>query len=144
MFGKILAGVDGSDGSVDAARVAAEMAQRFGGELTVLHVVEPPRTTAPFPGAPVLPLPVVERYVQDLHRAALNRVRPVIRECLPEFEVLEETGEPAVVIARIAEAQGFDLVVLGSRGLSPEKAAQMGSVSDGVAHRAHCPVLIVR
>jgi nucleotide-binding universal stress UspA family protein len=45
---------------------------------------------------------------------------------------------------RVAEEEGCDLIVLGSRGLSDVKAFLIGSVSDRVAYQAHCPVLIVK
>ena len=54
-----------------------------------------------------------------------------------------ETGHPAEVIVRLAETDGFDLVVLGSRGLGGVKEFLLGSVSNRVSHHARCPVLIV-
>ena len=53
-------------------------------------------------------------------------------------------GIPAEEILRVAEEEGVDLIVIGSRGLSGVKAFLLGSVSDKVSHHAKCPVLIVR
>jgi nucleotide-binding universal stress UspA family protein len=52
----------------------------------------------------------------------------------------ELQGEP--VSALLAAASDADLLVVGSRGLHGLKA--LGSVSERVAHEAHCSVLIVR
>jgi nucleotide-binding universal stress UspA family protein len=49
-------------------------------------------------------------------------------------------GEPVQAI--VAAAADADLVVVGSRGLHGLKA--LGSVSERVAHRAHCSTLVVR
>ncbi len=38
----------------------------------------------------------------------------------------------------------FDMIVMGSRGLSEIRSFFMGGVSDKVSHHAVCPVLIVR
>ncbi|MCC2670964.1 MAG: Universal stress protein UspA-like nucleotide-binding protein [Armatimonadetes bacterium] len=144
MFSRILVCVDGSERSVAAARAAAELAKAQGASLTLLHVSQAPRDVAAFPGAPTLPAAAVEQYVQALHEAVIERTRPAVEEVGLSFEVLQETGEPVPVIVRTAETRGFNLVVMGSRGLGEEKAARLGSVSDGVAHRAQCPVLLVK
>ena len=49
-------------------------------------------------------------------------------------------GRPVDVLHRLSEAA--DLVVVGSRGLHGVRA--VGSVSERVAHRSGCPVLVVR
>ena len=53
-------------------------------------------------------------------------------------------GHPAEEIARIANEEGFDLLVVGSRGLSTVKAFLLGSVSEKLSRLAKCPVLIVK
>lgn len=68
----------------------------------------------------------------------------MIEELGDSFDTLAETGDPVPVIVRTAEVRGFDLVDLGSRGPGVEPAVRLGSVSDGVAHRAHGPVLLVK
>jgi nucleotide-binding universal stress UspA family protein len=55
-----------------------------------------------------------------------------------EYEDLPDKPVQALVSA----AADADLVVVGSRGLHGLKA--LGSVSERVAHRAHCSTLVVR
>ena len=64
---------------------------------------------------------------------------------LPEDRVTEIVvpGHPAETICRIAEEDGHDLIVMGSRGLSGIGSFFLGSVSDKVSHHTPCPVLIV-
>ncbi|HLJ55852.1 MAG TPA: universal stress protein [Chthonomonadaceae bacterium] len=57
---------------------------------------------------------------------------------------MTEIGNPAEVIARIANQQEYDVVVLGSRGVSADRAEKVGSVCHRVIHDAYCPVLVVR
>jgi nucleotide-binding universal stress UspA family protein len=44
----------------------------------------------------------------------------------------------------VADAKAADLIVVGSRGLGPVRAALLGSVSRGVLGDAGRPVLIVK
>jgi nucleotide-binding universal stress UspA family protein len=53
-----------------------------------------------------------------------------------------ELDEQRPVDALVAASEGSDLVVVGCRGL--HGLASLGSVSERVAHRAACPVLVVR
>ena len=55
-----------------------------------------------------------------------------------------EFGHPVDRIHEIAQEWKSDLVVMGSRGLTAWPALLIGSVSEGVAEYAPCPVLIVR
>ena len=55
-----------------------------------------------------------------------------------------EFGNPAETIIEIAEKGNYDLIVVGSRGLSSVKRFFLGSVSDDISHHAKCSVLIVR
>lgn len=144
MFTKILVCSDGSDRAISAAKQAADLAVFHGAELTLLHVCQIPNVQVPFPGAPSLAGPTLQRYICDMHAAVVSRTLPVIEQAGAHCEILEEAGDPADVIARVANQQDFDLIVLGSRGISTERAQQLGSVCHGVIHNAFCPVLIIR
>ena len=52
-------------------------------------------------------------------------------------------GDPAKAIAELADARNADLIVVGSRELGFFERMLGQSVSEGVAHKAHCDVLIV-
>ncbi len=144
MFKQILLCSDGSDRALQAAHLAAELARIHDARLTLLHVCPVPSVTPPFHGAPTFAGPAVDRYVREMHLAVIERTLPVITRQNVRCEILEETGNPVDVIARVANTQAYDLVVIGSRGVSTERASQLGSVSHGVIHNVCCPVLIVR
>lgn len=144
MFKNILVCSDGSEPSLAAAEVAADMAKTHHAQLTLLHVCQVPTVEASFPGAPTLAGPAVETYIQDMHTAVIRRTLPIIKQSAVCCGIQEETGNPADVIARVANQQDFDLIVMGSRGVSKEKAEKLGSVCHRVIHDASCPVLIVR
>ena len=47
-------------------------------------------------------------------------------------------------IALLAEEEGADLIVMGSRGRGRIRRVLLGSVSESVVRHAHCPALVVR
>jgi nucleotide-binding universal stress UspA family protein len=59
-------------------------------------------------------------------------------------EFLVWQGDPGGSIAAAADAEGADLVVVGTRGRSGAGRMLLGSVSDHVVRHAACPVLVVR
>lgn len=144
MFKKILVCIDGSDRSIEAAGIAARMAKVHNATLTLLHVFQLPSLREPFPGAPSYALPLLDRYERDIKQAVVERTLPIIKEVGYSYDLLEEVGDPAEVISRIADSRDYDLIVMGSRNLNKDNLIQLGSVSHGVLCRAHCPTLVVR
>src|SRR6266446_3369574 len=53
-------------------------------------------------------------------------------------------GRVPEVICRVAQEHDCDLIVVGSRGLTGFKRLMLGSISNAVAAKAPCPVLVVK
>jgi nucleotide-binding universal stress UspA family protein len=135
---RICCAVDFSPASRSAADEAAELGWRFGGTVTLLHVLEPPPTPAPD-----LHLPSAaerakaraerERELEDLRIAvehtATTRVEAVLAE-----------GDPAPEIVRFAAERGYHVIVVGTHGRG---RGPLGSVAAQVALNARCPVVVV-
>jgi nucleotide-binding universal stress UspA family protein len=60
-----------------------------------------------------------------------------------KVEKIREAGYPINHIVKHASEAGYDLIIMGSRGMSGIKEVLLGSVSHGVSQHAKCPVLIV-
>lgn len=146
MFKRILLGSDGSEPAMHAAKVAAELALSQSAELTVVHVFEAPSSPIPLVGAPGIELDdaALCAFANEVREAVERRTAHVFEEVGVSCQIRQETGHPAETLVRIAENEGYDLIVVGSRGLSAIGSFLLGSVSDKVSHHAHCPVLIVR
>lgn len=146
MFKKILVCNDGSAHAMKAARAAIDIAQRFCSEVLVLNVLAPVATVAPYviavEAAPDMGEIMVE--AENEQRATLACVASLFRNENIPVRTLPEIGHAVEAISRVAEEEKVDLIVLGSRGMGGFQRFLLGSVSDGVAHHAHCPVLIVR
>lgn len=146
MFKKILVCTDGSENAEHAGKTAAELAWKFGAEVTLLNVVNPAPLVAPYVMA-VEAAPNTEailQYAEESQQAVLCKATPPFEQEGIKLKIRAEMGQPVDTILSVAEEEKSDLIVMGSRGLGGFKRLMLGSVSDGVLHHAHCPVLIVR
>jgi nucleotide-binding universal stress UspA family protein len=146
MFKNVLVCTDGSESSVHAAKAAAEIASRFDSEVTLLNVMNPaPLVTPNMMGVEAAPdAALIYRYTEEAQRAALEKTAHVFDSAGITVTARAEMGQPVDMIIKIAEQSSADLIVMGSRGMGGFSRLLLGSVSDGVLHHAHCPVLIVR
>jgi nucleotide-binding universal stress UspA family protein len=78
-------------------------------------------------------------YRLDLQALLLDRVAELPDEL--RAQPIFKRGDPGTVLLAQAE-QGVDLMVIGSRGYGPVKAALLGGVSAHVITEAPCPVLV--
>jgi nucleotide-binding universal stress UspA family protein len=127
---KLLVAVDGSANSDKALKYAVQLCQPFKPEITLLHVEE----ASLFELEPKGMKKVGEQILAD----AAAKVRDVT------FNLRLEIGDPAKVILSVAMQENYNLIVLGSRGLSSVKRFLLGSVSADVSMHAQRSVLIVR
>lgn len=145
---KVLLATDGSEQALKAAAyLHGLVAGRSDYAVTVLHVLPVPRIpAAAAAGSGVAPLPDVPMDVMIDREAKPILGRTIAALDLPEAQVREEVqlGDAADEIIRVAKSIGAEMIVMGNRGLSPIKEFFLGSVSDRVAQKARCPVLIVK
>jgi len=141
MFERILAGFDGSVHSRRAVEVASEIAGRFQSRLTIAVVRPPARKEMDTRLEALVPISADGRtlttMLEEMRGAALARGARVAEPVTLHGEVLESLLE---YLGRNPQ----DLVVVGSRGLTPGRRLLLGSVSSGLVNAAHCPVLVVR
>jgi nucleotide-binding universal stress UspA family protein len=133
---------------MDAAETAARLIP--GAAATVVHLWDPPFASPELRQRLAGPAQTVDRLVELIEqegRAEAERVAAqgatLVRAAGWDVEPLvERSFNEGYQLARLAEQGGFDLVVLGSRGLSGARA-MLGSTSDIVVHVSRVPVLVV-
>ncbi|MCA9667186.1 MAG: universal stress protein [Myxococcales bacterium] len=139
----ILVPVDGSEGSRHAAVFAARLARATGAKLTLMHVYD--IHSASSLGLRALSREDMGDLTQRKSRASIDAALEAIGDTAGlEIERDGEIGDPATEIMAKAKRSEVELIVMGSRGLSPVKELLLGSVSDRVMRGAPCPVTVVR
>ena len=142
----ILVPVDGSQSAERSARVAFELAQRYGAKVIVLSVVAAPGFS--FTGPAGAPADLTEYYKLGASEAgkAVDSAVKIAKDLGVEVrgEVIEPVSSTVGAIVEFAEKEDIDLIVMGTRGLGGFRKLLLGSVSTGVVSHAHCAVLIVR
>ncbi|MFI7117443.1 universal stress protein [Amycolatopsis sp. NPDC049868] len=137
--GPVLVGVDGWPASAAAVRFAFQEASELGTSVTAL------RTWSELgPVQPGVRRLGGSRVVHDSERRALAvEVSSVARE-YPDvpFGCLVVRGRPGKALREYGERAG--LIVVGTRGRSGFAGMLLGSVSQGLAARAPCPIAVVR
>jgi nucleotide-binding universal stress UspA family protein len=151
MIKKILAAIDGSDHAWKALELATEVAMAHRAQLIVLHVIarEPvPEALLSYAhdeGMSAEEEAARFRYGRTLGDSLTNEAqRRVSTAGLTAVDARTAEGRPASVILETAAAEGVDMIVLGSRGVSEPHALILGSVSHKVAHLAPCTCVTVK
>ena len=141
MTGRILVGVDGSDGSLRALRWAVEEAA-FRHAVVVAAVVWQSPYDFLF-DADGAYLPVDEGHLVEAARDTLTKAIATVAAEHPDvrIEPLVIEGDPAETLCE--QASNADLLVVGSRGHGTFGGLLLGSVSSKCAHHCRRPVLIV-
>jgi len=138
---RILVAIDGSDPSLKAARMAADIALRFGAQLTLVHVV--PKLLLP-PDVYGLTLAEVEKEHRAYAEKLLQKAVSFLAEPGVDTTSTILYGSPAESIAEEAAGADVGMVVVGSRGHGAVARMFLGSVSDRIVHISPKPVLVVR
>ena len=99
--------------------------------------------TIPPHASPAIAAKLTEEVKQKGERILEDAERAVKERGISAEKVLRE-GNAVREIVAVAQHGKFDLVVVGHRGLSKLRELFMGAVSEGVSHKATCPVLIVK
>ena len=139
---RVLLATDGSPDAERAARAAADLSRRTGAELHVVHAWT--HHVQAF-GYPTLAWTdysyLFEREARKVLAAQVDGIEAA-GVAVAEPHLLQ--GPPVDAVLDLCEELQPGLLVMGSRGLGPVGRLVLGSVTEGVAHHARVPVLVVR
>lgn len=122
MYERVLVGTDGSKTAAKAVDRAVEVAATTGATLTILSAG--PATTC-----------------ADI--VAAEAARHAGSGVAIDTQVMD--GEPVAVLVEAARAGGFDLLVVGNKGMTGlSRFLRLGSVPSKVSHHLPCSLLVVK
>jgi nucleotide-binding universal stress UspA family protein len=147
MITSIVVGIDGSDASERALRMACSIAKQFGASLSVIHT--PREETVVYAAEAISGFYVgVGMGQQELLREAAEKLiensQAIVQaEGVALSDAKIGRGDPAGDVLEIAAAVGADLIVTGRRGLGDLVALVLGSTSHQISKNATCACLTV-
>ncbi len=139
-FSKIMVAIDGSYASFDALNYAISISKEYNAELCALYVVYAdidlfgPHTSSEYM------IRVENEGQEHLDKAKLNAKE---KNMDMTTEIISSTNISTGIV-KYAEEKNFDLIVVGTRGLSGLKRILLGSVASKIISYAHCPVMVIK
>jgi nucleotide-binding universal stress UspA family protein len=136
---RILLPVDGSQHAMHAAEYGIDLARLMKGRILLLHCH---RSFPKLIGEPYLQA-IISRTLEEA-QACLQPYSGCLRKAGIAFDERVMEGPAGHAIVQVATIENFDLIVMGTRGLSNIEGLFLGSVTHRVLQTAPCPVLVVR
>lgn len=139
---RILVPIDGSDNSMKALAKAKELGSLTKADITILFVVNDFKNH---------PYAIDRRYLEELKGEVVSQSNKIVEDAKKHFNKYPgkvyssiRTGNVENEILELSKSGGFDLIVMGSRGLGRFARTMLGSVSSRVANNAEISVLLVK
>lgn len=150
-MGRIVVGVDGSDGSQRALLWAAEEATLRGALLEVIHTYEHHLAWRGYgvdEGMSAAAMEAVRQEIESAARQAAEHAQALVDKMVEGIDGPDVSGKAVesshAADTLVEQSRDADLLVVGSRGRGGFKSLMLGSVSQQCAQHAECPVVIIR
>ncbi len=139
---RILIPVDDSSTARATIDYIIDQRTRFPRSLDLLHVINEKQLA--YRMIPEFQLEMVRENARKAGNKLLDRYRTRLEDAGFSCHLTLETGEPRLIITRIANDQEFELLVIGRHeGGGEIRDVLFGSVANYVLHNVRCPVLLV-
>jgi nucleotide-binding universal stress UspA family protein len=158
MLQKILLAIPDSPDSEQMFAAGLTLAQKFGAEMLLLHVLDPlvphglSTAASPLVGG-ILPMindVEIDRYIKawkEYERQGIERLQAyaeLAKEGHVKVEILQNYGDSGPLICESAKNWSADSIVMGRNQKSMLSEVVLGSTSNYVLHHAHCSVIVVQ
>lgn len=145
MYQKILVPVDGSSQSLAALQHSIKLAKVSGSTVTLFYVLQDSNS---FANGKADDRSADESDTPSGEKVKAQEMLKKLKESFSDHEVRINTaitaGKITKEICKKAEIEGYDVIVMGSRGLGKIDGILKGSVSKKVSRDACCPVIVIQ
>jgi len=141
LFKNILVPYDGSSHSKHAFKAALDMAKKYNSKLSMVTVLD---TSSGYWGHSTI-WDKAMGGAKNLATKEFDSFKSAAKKVQVSFhsEIIESHSITKTIVS-YSKSKKIDLIVMGANGITGWDKLILGSVTDGVAHRVRCPVLIVR
>lgn len=140
---KILCAVDFSDNAQKALARASDYAQAFSADLHVVHSIPSHTIKSRWAIWEAFENIDEDQFDMQMQAEAEEELSQMIRKSGIQHSAEVLHGNPPETICDRALEGGYDLVVMGARGLSYIQRVLIGSTTEAVLRSSPCPVLVV-
>ena len=139
---KILVPIDFSPSSHAAVESAADLAEHFGAEIHLVHVIPM------FPAATFPDFIPEAKFLEENRKAAERRfaaaTADLTKKGIKVTTSVEVGDDVASSILEVVEREKADMVVISTHGLTGWHPLVFGSIAEKVMKLVSCPVLLLR
>ena len=157
MLQKILIAIGDSPESEKVLEAGLILAEKFGAQISILHVLNLLRSGFeaagnPFIGGnyPMMTDLAIEQYqreLQESEKLGMERLQLYAKQANDRritAEIFQTTGDPGRTICDLAKKSAADIVVIGRHQQSVLSEIFLGSTSNYVLHHAPCSVMVIQ
>lgn len=144
---KILIPTDFSDEANLALEFGIELAQRNNFLLKLVHVYEYPMSTAYTSLDVGGPDPLESEFAtkaMNRNKLLLEESVQMVKDRAVQVEYELKIGNPFINVSNELDSQGYELVIMGSKGTSGIEEMLIGSNTEKVVRHAKCPVICIK
>ncbi|UCZ56719.1 universal stress protein [Desulfurispirillum indicum] len=137
---KILVPVDNSDTARRTLSMIIAHKEQFPPKLTLLYVINMEKLT--YRMIPDFQVDMIRENARQSGEDMLQSYAAILERAGIAVEKRLEFGSPRERISRIANDEGFQMVIMGRRGRGEVSDVLFGSVANYVLHAVKCPVML--
>ncbi len=142
-FRHILVPTDGSHPSINAGRLAVQLAALHKAHLTFVYVIDQ-SIVMELASASRRELPQVQDEVEESAHHSLDYLSRLAAEMEVESSQVIRHGIPYNEIASLAQEKNVDLIAIGQVEIRSPRHSLIGSVTERIIEHSPCPVLVVK
>jgi nucleotide-binding universal stress UspA family protein len=128
--------------------MATDLAQHYGAELHLVHVVLMIPTETGIDGFTESPLPFEMEFLQEskdrAEQALATYIGALVSKGVKASCNVEIGNDVADSILMVADSEHIDMVVLSTHGISGWRPLVLGSTAEKVVRLVQCPLLLLR
>lgn len=139
---KILVPIDGSEYSMKALMKAKDLGSLTKADISILFVVNDLKNH---------PYAIDRKYLEEIRGAINTQSNKIVEDAKKHFAdypgkvaTLVRTGNIETEILNVSNSGGYDLIIMGSRGLGRFAKTMLGSTSSKIVNNAEISVMIVK